>query len=274
MEVLKFIQQIHNPFLDQVFINITKLGEQVFLILALGIIFWCINKKAGYKIGFALLSSTLLNSTLKNIINEKRPIGAKGIRSLRTETATGSSFPSGHTQGTAAFWTGLMLWIKKLWIYILGTLVIMLVGISRMYLGVHWLQDVLVGAVLGVLWTIFTSFIFDYCEKTEKKTYMLIIMIPALIGLIFFRDKGDYINSLGVLLGFYIGYIIEGKYINFEVKTTIPKQIIKVVIGLAGVAIMFLISQHVPYICSLFVFMLLGIWVTVGAPMIFKKIVK
>lgn len=274
MEVLKFIQQIHNPFLDQVFINITKLGEETFLVLALGIIFWCINKKAGYKIGFALLSSTLLNSAIKNVVNEKRPIGAKGIRSLRTETATGSSFPSGHTQGTAAFWTGTMLWIKKRWIYILGSIVIVLVGISRLYLGVHWLQDVTAGAVIGVLWTLFVSYIFDCCEKTSKKSYMLIILIPALAGLIFYRNKGDYINSIGVLLGFYLGYIIEDKYIKFEVKTTIPKQILKVVIGIAGTAVIFMSTKYVPSFGKLFIYMLLGIWVTAGAPVIFKNVIK
>lgn len=275
MEIIKFLQQFHNPFLDSLFINITKLAEVYFFIVVLSIIFWCINKKARYKIGFVLLSSNIVNGAVKCIVNAKRPFQvSKDIRALRTETATGSSFPSGHTQGTAAFWTAMMIWIRKLWVYILGALLIVLVAISRMYLGVHWPRDVAAGAAIGIAWAFFAAWLFDFCQKKNNRLIMLIILIPSFIGLIFFHSA-DYINSVGVFTGFYIGYVIEDKYINFETKTTILKQILKVIIGLAGtIIIVFLLGKLLPSgsLFSALDYMVMGIWIAAGAPFIFKRI--
>lgn len=275
MEIIKFLQQFHNPFLDSLFINITKLAEVYFFIVVLSIIFWCINKKAGYKIGFILLSSNIINGAVKCMVNAKRPFQvSKDIRALRTETATGSSFPSGHTQGTAAFWTAMMIWIRKLWVYILGGLLIVLVAISRMYLGVHWPRDVAAGAVIGIAWAFFAAWLFELCQKKNNKLLMLIIIIPSVICLFFFHST-DYINSVGVFIGFYIGYLIEDKYINFDTKTTMIKQIIKVVIGL-GITIVIAIpvKNLLPAgdLYSALDYMVMGIWIAAGAPFIFKII--
>jgi membrane-associated phospholipid phosphatase len=97
-EVIKFVQSFSNPFLDRLFQYITMMGEEYFFVIALTLIYWCIDKRFGYKIGFAILGSTALNSGIKEIFKVPRPIGEDGIRSLRTETAGGYSFPSGHTR--------------------------------------------------------------------------------------------------------------------------------------------------------------------------------
>ena len=143
-------------------------GEETFYILVASIIFWCVNKKFGYKLGFALLTSTIVNNALKDIVNSPRPIGISGIRSLRIETATGQSFPSGHTQGSTTFWVSCIIQIKKKWIYIVGILVIILVGFSRMYLGVHYPIDVIGGIVIGIIWIFLSNYIFDYAQRTRK----------------------------------------------------------------------------------------------------------
>ena len=102
LEILRSIQSIANPFLDILFQLITMCGEQIVLISIIAVIYWALDKKFGEYIAYSVLTSVLLNNTIKDIFKMKRPIGEKGIRTLREQTATGYSFPSGHTQSASS----------------------------------------------------------------------------------------------------------------------------------------------------------------------------
>ena len=151
LEILRHIQSIANPFFDFIFQIITICGEQVVLISIISIIYWTLDKKFGEYIAYAVLTSVLLNNTIKDIFKMKRPIGEEGIRTLREQTATGYSFPSGHTQSASSFYGAMAIYLKKRVMYIIATVMIILVGFSRLYLGVHYPKDVIVGGILGVL---------------------------------------------------------------------------------------------------------------------------
>ena len=98
LNIIRAIQSIANPFLDGLFQFITMFGEEAILIPLIAVIYWAFNKRMGEFIAYASLTSVLVNGAIKDIFKAKRPIGEPGIRSLRVETATGYSFPSGHTQ--------------------------------------------------------------------------------------------------------------------------------------------------------------------------------
>lgn len=273
MEILQFFQKVQNPFLDHLFEYITMLGETNFYIIIMAIIFWCVNKKFGYKLGFAIISNGAFNVSLKEIFHIPRPIGVDGIRSLRTHTADGYSFPSGHTQGATAFWTAIMIQLKKKWMYVIGCSLIFLIGISRLYLGVHWPSDVIGAWILGVIWVFIANWIFDTVEKSGNFYLFFVIVIPALIGLFFFTDS-NYFKLTGVLLSFIIGYYVDKKYINYKVKCSLWKQVIKVIFGVVVLLIIkgglkvvlpdVLISDFIRYF-------LMGIWMLIGAPVVFMK---
>ena len=273
IEIIKFIQSITSPFLDILFQIVSMTGEEYFYIIAAAIIFWCVNKKFGYKLGFALLTGTIVNTTLKDIVNSARPIGVEGIRSLRLQTATGQSFPSGHTQGSAIFWISWMVQIRKKWIYIVGITAIILVAYSRMYLGVHYPIDVIGGMIIGIIWVYISNYIFDYAESRKKSWILMIIILPMLIGMIFFKEKTYYTIS-GTVLGFYIGYILETKYVNFDVRNTRLLQLTKLVFGLTILITLkntLKVILPISLYADFFRYFLVGLWITVGAPSIFKK---
>ena len=136
MEIIYFIQSFSNPFLDRFFQMITMLGEDLFFIIVVGIVFWTVSKRFAYQMAFVYLGSGLLNWLIKEIFKVPRIIGQEGVRSLRVETAGGYSFPSGHTQTSASFWTLLMTRYRKIWFYILAVIIMILIGVSRLYLGV------------------------------------------------------------------------------------------------------------------------------------------
>src|SRR5690554_3781038 len=113
MELIYMIQTYSNNFLDTFFQIVTMMGEDTFFIIVVGIVFWTVNKRFAYQMAFVYLSSGLINWFIKEIFKVTRIIGMEGVRSLRVETAGGYSFPSGHTQSAASFWTLLMLKFKK-----------------------------------------------------------------------------------------------------------------------------------------------------------------
>ena len=113
LDILRAIQTIASPLLDTIAQAITFCGESVFLILALSLVYWTIDKNKGESIILSVLTTLFFYNTVKGIVRRERPIGAEGIRSLRVETATGTSFPSGHTANAAAFFTALAVEFKK-----------------------------------------------------------------------------------------------------------------------------------------------------------------
>ena len=172
LDIIRIIQSIHNPFLDNFFQLITMLGESfTIMIIVLGI-YWCIDKTSGEYIGYSFFTSGMLNNSIKNIVKAKRPIGEEGIRSLRVQTATGYSFPSGHTQGAASTYGALYLLLKKSRYAFVFMIIIFLVGLSRLYLGVHYPKDVLGGMIFGGLTSYVTYRLF---KKSTHRTKLYII---------------------------------------------------------------------------------------------------
>ena len=114
------------------------------------------NKKIGLSIIINLSLSALINFILKNIVQRPRPIGHRLIKE------TGFSLPSGHSMVSMAFYGFLIYLIckgiknKKVKISLITflSLLILLVGISRIYLGVHYTTDVLAGYLLGLIYLI------------------------------------------------------------------------------------------------------------------------
>ena len=229
LEILRSIQSIANPFLDILFQLITMCGEQIVLISIIAVIYWALDKKFGEYIAYSVLTSVLLNNTIKDIFKMKRPIGEKGIRTLREQTATGYSFPSGHTQSASSFYGAIAIYLKKRIMYIIATIMIILVGFSRLYLGVHYPKDVIVGGILGVL----TSLIcYKLYNKFENKMLLYVITFVIFIPALTFSHSADFIKGMGTYLGFIIGIYIEKKYVNFSVEGSTGNKIIRVLLGI------------------------------------------
>lgn len=274
LEILKYIQSFSNPILDSFFEIVTMLGEDLFFIFVIAIFYWCFNKNIGYKLAFVYLTSGAINTMIKEIVKLERPIGYEGIKSSRLHTAGGYSFPSGHTQKSTSLFTTLMIECEKKWFYFTGVLGMLLVGLSRMYLGVHWPIDVIGGLVIGILCTIFVIKIFEWSKDKGDPRLLGLLVIPMIICLLFFYTAVCYKN-VGALTALWFGYIIEDKYINYVTKARWWKQILKLVIGYLG---LILIKEYFMNLLPLniysdfFRYALMGLWITVISPLIFRAL--
>lgn len=272
MEVIKYLQSFANPFWDKFFIGATLLGEVYFAVPVTALIFWCFQKDWGYRLGFACLSNGILNLTIKEIFQVPRPIGQPGIRSLFSKTAVGYSFPSGHTQGAASLAISFGTHFKKTGVYFLSLIIIIMVAISRLYLGVHTPADVACGAIIGIGWVFVSNWFFDYAERRKNHSIFAIPVILILAGLYFFPTP-YYYKAAGASFGFLLGYFIEPRYINFSPQASLGKQIIKYLLGMTVLlSIEFLGKKLLPalLICDFFCYLLMGVWVTIIAPYLFK----
>lgn len=272
VEILRGIQSISNPFLDILFEGITICGEQIVLIAIMSIIYWTIDKRFGEYLAYSALTSVLLNNSIKDIFKMKRPIGEEGIRTLRPQTATGYSFPSGHTQGAASFYGAIAIYLKRNIYYIISAFIILLVGFSRLYLGVHYPKDVIVGAILGVSVSLFSYYLFN---KINNKMFLYIITFIIFIPALTFAKSPDFIKGLGTYLGFILGIFIEKRYINFSVDGKIKNKVLRVLIGVLILAILKLTFKVLLPNTLIFKFISYGIISFVGIgvyPAIFKKI--
>lgn len=153
------VEQLRNPTLTMIMKTITKLSNTKFIIifaaiLTLLFLFKWNKPKVAKLIPCSLIMITSLNVLLKVIFQRERPIGYRLIE------MTGYSFPSGHAMVSMAFY-GLLIYIiyhyvknKKLRniLIIINFLLIALIGISRVYLGVHYLSDVLTGYSISVIY--------------------------------------------------------------------------------------------------------------------------
>lgn len=215
LSILQFFQSIRSPLLSGLFLIFTISTELPVIILFTAIVYWCINKKYGQRILFALVGNIAINTGIKEFVKAPRPIGTPGLESLRTSTATGYSFPSGHTQIGTTFWVSLMSVFKRNWLYVIGTMMILGIGISRLYLAVHWPIDVLCGWIFGILFTLILLKIFDRVDDTKEYYLLLFLLIPFAI-IVFLLNSVEYVKMFGLLTGFVLGYIVEDQFIQFK----------------------------------------------------------
>jgi len=288
VNILKFFQAMRNPILNALFLMLTISTEVPVIIIFSAIMYWCINKKYGQKLLFSLVGNITVNTGIKEFVKAPRPIGTEGLESLRVSTATGYSFPSGHTQTATTFWMSLILIFRKKWIYILGTVMILGVGISRLYLGVHWPIDVIFGWIFGILFTLIFTKIFDIVDKNKNYKLLLLTLIPFII-FIFIVKSESYIKMLGLLVGFILGYIIEDKYVKFntideykkednsdlkiEKKDYIIKSVYRFLLGIFTLLGLFLVLQYIlpEYVLFKFIkYLVLVVYAVAGVPTLFK----
>jgi len=253
LQIIEWLQQFSNGFWNAFFSFWTMFGEEEIIIGIMGFIYWCYNKEAGEYIGVSVFISLLLNSVIKVVVQRPRPfLVDSNIVNLRDTTSSGYSFPSGHTQGATSVFGSVAVWMKKKWITISTIVIVIMVALSRMYLGVHYLTDVLVGGALGIG----ISFLVYHLYKKNNnhlKMYLGILIGCAvlMVGVYFlelFSQNSDLVMTdaqffydkvegtfkmFGAFLGFVIGVQFEKKKVGFDNHKVIWKNLLRFALGVA-----------------------------------------
>ena len=235
IDVVIFFQEMRNGFFDFFFNFISFLGEDYVYILIFGIVYYAYNKKMGEFMAISLGVSAAVNTIIKNIVGAKRPFEKYPdlVENLRPDTAGGTSFPSGHTQNFSAVLYSGSFFTKNIKVFYVSTVLVLLMMISRMYLGVHFLEDVVVSGILGfgIAYGLYKVFM-KYYEDTVRLHRLYLALIIVLLPFAIFINGAYYFKSYGLLIGFIVGIMVEKKYINFTMNVKLMYKVIRVVLGL------------------------------------------
>lgn len=257
--------------------EMTFLGEKSTSLVIIAAIYWCVSKEYGQYFLMGMCGNRILNGFLKVTACVYRP----WFRDARIvpygdsmETATGYSFPSGHSTNAATLFGGGA--IRKELPRILRVflmLFLVLIAFSRIYIGVHAPQDIIVGSLLGLLVMWLTLKLMQWIEANPDKDIMVMLIG---IGIAFavaiyasvkpypedFDAAGellvdgskmakDTFKSVGMSIGFLAGWVLERRRIVFSTDVPMMTRVTRLVTGLFGYYVVdlilsFLLKEWIP----------------------------
>ena len=315
MDIVNQAELVVNLFLQsfgsmlQSFMSIiTELGGQIFYILFMPTIYWCVDAWAGLRIGVMLLSSAAFNSFFKVLLKGPRPywISDKIVPGGH-ESSCG--IPSGHTMNSTAVWGQSALETKNRKASLAAGVMVLLIAVSRLVLGVHFLSDVLLGLLLGVLLLLAFSKLQKplgaWLRKQSLKSQLLLAFFSSLfiIGLNamvialssdwqmpadWAARAGDVdpLSLEGALMtgGLWFGMLGGFAWLR-ERRGVIQsnfgtwQRVLRYLVGIAGVIAMYaglgsLFPKDLGLISAIlryFRYFLIGIWIACLSPLLFEK---
>ena len=251
MQLLYLFEKIRNPVFDFFFSTITYLGDELALMLIAIVLFWCVNKRSGYYMLVSGFFGIIVNQVMKLACKVPRPWVKDPnftIVEAAREAATGYSFPSGHTQNAVTVFGSLFLIGKKKWFKITCFALATLVGVSRMYLGVHTFWDVIAAAGCAVVILLLLEDLFKTDEAFHKwMPYLSAALVLGSIGFFLYAcvftpasaepnvvsARKNAMTLLGCSAGLLLVYPLDRFVIKFENKSSWYGHVIKVVLGFA-----------------------------------------
>ena len=248
----------------------TFLGNENFFFLVLPMLYWSLDAGLGLRVAFILVTSNALNPIGKFLFASPRPYWVSAsVEPLSIEHSFG--IPSGHAQNSAALWGIMAAWLGKRWAWITAIVIAFLVGFSRLYLGMHFAHDVIVGWLIGyTLLFLFLKFWDPVVAWLKTKTLTQQVMIAfvislfiILIGLLSNAPLNGYVfpvewtenalragplpepasienifTSAGSLFGMAVGVAWIASRGGYQTAGPVEKRALRYVIGLIGVMIL------------------------------------
>jgi len=246
LEIIRMVQRLSNPILGNLMEGVTIFAEPALLAAVFCAIYWCANKRFGQYLAFALGVTACLNGILKDIFRVERIFNRPGfeetgIVSRRVETATGYSFPSGHTQTAATFWGGVFILAKSPVVRVLTSVLVAAIAFSRIYLGVHYPLDVIAGLIFGAVVSVFMHRIMIV---HKNRALIGFVCVAAIILALVTGVSEDTYRGAGLLLGVLSGILFEERLVRFETgKQPFFQMALRYATGMVFVYVIYLLSS-------------------------------
>ncbi len=305
LEATRWLQRNY-PQLAQLLSIVSELGRFEFYLAIIPLIYWSIHKHFGKQVAYLLALTNAANAILKHALRMPRPYWLEAEVGLAEEPSYG--FPSAHTQVATPFYLYLALEVRKRWMWLLALFIIFLMGVSRVYLGVHFVHGAIAGVLLGLLllaghliWLRY--FAGPFRNRILGQRLLAAIAVPSVAAAIYggillligeasqavawstFVEGAERTSlentttAVGILLGLGIGFILEASRIHFLVDGSLARRGLRYVLGMiVTLAIWRGLGDVFPddplwlaLPLRLFRYWLAGMWVAYYAPLVFVR---
>lgn len=299
---LQNIREMSPEFINYFFVFMSEVVVKGAIVLA-AIIYWGFDKSNGASILLGYSSAYSVNQIIKNtaciyrpwILDSRLHVAPEAIK-----TATGYSFPSGHTVMASSIFGGIAIWKKdKKYIVALMAIFTILIAFSRNWLGAHTMKDVLVAVlVAGIVLCLATVIRYYVIKNPDLDSIVTIVMILLSVAvLIFLQYKKypvDYLpdgsilvdpydmltdcyTACGMSLGGFIGWWLERRFVKFQTEVSKKEKIVRITVGLVVSSILYLGLGIVfkplgPHFAHLLKYGLLFFAVLFAYPFVFWKV--
>ncbi len=281
LEIIRTVQAVRSPLLDALFIGVTSLGSKDFFFLILPLLLWCVDFAVGARVAAVFLLSAYSNFGLKDLLGLPRPFDLDP--SLKRYDVAGYGLPSGHAQLSTVVWGTLAHASRKAWGSIAAGFLALLIGFSRIYLGVHFPTDVLAGWLIGALilacYVLRRRQIESWLESRRLGTQLAAAVALPLL-LLWLHATADTASLAGILLGAGVGIAMLRRGFAYEAGGPLWQRGGRFLLGIAVVfALRFglkAVSPQEPESLLLAAdflrYVILGLWISLGAPWLFKTL--
>lgn len=281
IEVVLWFQRF-SPELDLPFKALTHMGAKFFFMLLLPFIYWCVDRRTGARLTILFLLSAHLNAVAKWWAAQPRPF-QYDTRVLKLIEARGGGLPSGHTQSAVVVWGYLASQFPRPWLLLMSLLLMLLIPLSRIYLGVHFPTDLLGGYLLGTALLVLYLRLAPGLESWFKKrglTLQLAVAFtaPVLMILLFPKIESHGVTAAGTLLGMGVGFALERRWVRFHSGGAWWRRLLRFLLGEGVFLALWLLLRSALYgfepeiVLRFLRYGLLGLWGGLGAPWAFVKL--
>jgi membrane-associated phospholipid phosphatase len=310
--VIRRLQSFRGPALDLAMKGFSFLGNESFFVLLFPFLYWCLDSRLGLRLAVVFFLSGWLNHALKQALAQPRPEQlAPGIALVRQP---GYGLPSGHAQGAVVLWGLLareavqrgaqaLCGGARRWVWAPAVMLMLAVGLSRVYLGVHFPTDVLAGWAVGTLVLGAAAAVLRRLprgdlparptglaagtptpEPAPARRLPWWFWIPAsgLLGAaaLALRPEKDSVAMVAGMWGFLTGYLLRRRLFPGGEEGTTGQRLLRLPAGLAvllvlylGLRALFPAEGQALYLPLRFArYALAGAWASLGAPWLFLRI--
>jgi membrane-associated phospholipid phosphatase len=296
LDLIRALQSF-SPALDAPMHFLSFLGGTEFFLIAIPLLYWTLDSRLGIRVFLALLCAYLVVAMLKLSLQQPRPYWLGAVQGLATEPDY--AVPSGHASNAMVVFGYLAA--RTAWRNlrpIAGALIV-LVGLSRLYLGVHFPHDVVAGWLVGAL-VLFAFFrwsepVAAWLLRQPSGVQMTLVLLvsAAVLPLTWWiqvallatlaRSPNHAITISGALAGAVGGHLLMRRYVRFSVEGSLGQRVARYGVGVVAVAVIYfgldtffalLTPDETPlgYALRFVRYATTTLWVTLVAPWIFVRV--
>lgn len=281
LQVIVSVQHLRTPLLDTVMNAFTFLGEEEFYLLLLPLLLWSVDGRLGARVVVIFLISVVLNGALKDAFMHPRPGDLDPAVAIAS--SEGYGLPSGHAQEGAVVWGSVAVWARQGWIRAGALALAALVGISRVYLGVHFPTDVAAGWVIGAALLIVYLWALPLVSRVGR-TLPAALLIPVISGapaiIAFLHPIKDTAGAMGALAGVGLGLWVAVRTTGIGTEGPPAQRILRFAVGAPVALVIYLGLKSVfPgetstwYLAFRFLrYWAVGMWMGWGAAWVFRRL--